>query len=94
MACTKKQQTESRLEELERLSLSQAEIDTIVTEGMQFLGGLEFTLHNGLPEEKLIALRQCIEKIHIDKPANSARISIRLVPVGSFPVAQECKLAI
>jgi len=30
---TKKQQIEARLEELERLSLSQAEIDTIVTEG-------------------------------------------------------------
>jgi DNA invertase Pin-like site-specific DNA recombinase len=91
---TQKQQIESRLEELDRLSLSQAEIDTIVTEGMQFLGGLEFTLGNGLPEEKLTALRQCIEKIHIDKPANSARISIRMVPVASLPVTQECKIPI
>jgi len=86
---TKKQQIEARLEELERLSLSQAEIDTIVTEGMQFLGGLEFTLGSGLPGEKLTALRQCIEKIYIDKPVNSARISIRLVPVGSLPVTQD-----
>ena len=38
---TKKLQIEARLEELERLSLLQAEIDTIVTEGMQFLAGLE-----------------------------------------------------
>ncbi|MHC4144604.1 MAG: hypothetical protein ACYSUD_07485 [Planctomycetota bacterium] len=54
---TQKQQIEARLEELERLSLSQAEIDTIVNEGMQFLSGLEFTLHNSLAYEKLTALR-------------------------------------
>jgi hypothetical protein len=79
---------------LERLSLSQAEIDTIATEGMQFLAGLEFTLRNGLPEEKLTALRQCIEKILIDKPTSSVRLSIRLIPVGSLPVTKECKISI
>jgi hypothetical protein len=90
----KKQQIETRLEELVRLSLSQAEIDTIVTEGMQFLASLEFILRQGLPQEKLAALRQCIEKIHIDKPASSMRLIIRTVPVGSLPVSQECKLPI
>jgi hypothetical protein len=90
----KKRQIAVRLDELERLSLSQAEIDTIVTEGMQFLTGLEFTLRNGLPEEKLTALRQCIEKILIDKPANSIRLSIRLIPVGGLPVTRECKISV
>ena len=91
---TQKQQIETRLEELERLLLSQVEIDTIVTDGMQFLGGLEFTLRNGLAEEKLTALRLCIEKILIGKPANSMRLLIRLVPVGSLRVAQECEISI
>jgi len=91
---TKKQQIEARLEELERLSLSQAEIDTIVTDGMRFLAGLEFTLRNGLPEEKLTALRRCIEKIHINKPAKKATLAIRLVPVGGFNTVQERSISI
>lgn len=91
---TQKQQIQSRLEELERLSLSQGEIDTIVTEGMQFLESLEFTLRNGLAEEKLTALRLCIEKILIDKPANNMRLLIRLVPVGGLHALKGCKIYI
>ena len=91
---TQKQRIETRLEELERLSLSQAEIDTIVTEGMRFLAGLEFTLCNGLPEEKLTALRRCIERIHINKPAKKAVLAIRLVPVGGLNAVQERSISI
>ncbi len=91
---TKKQQIEARLEELERLSLSQAEIDTIVTEGMQFLAGLEFTLHNGLPQEKLVALRQCIERIFIDKPTGIIKLRIRLVPAGNLQATGELKTSV
>ena len=88
---TKKQQIETRLGELKRLSLSQAEINTMVTEGMQFLAGLEFTLHNGLPQEKLATLRQCIDKIHINKPGNEIMIQIREVPTASLRFIQELK---
>jgi len=35
-----RQQLEARLEELDQLSFSQAEIDNIVTDSMQFLSGL------------------------------------------------------
>jgi len=91
---TKKQQIEARLEELERLSLSQAEIDTTVTEGMQFLAGLEFTLHNGLPQEKLAALRQCIEKIWVNKPIGEIKLAIYLVPVGNLQATQEFKTSV
>lgn len=91
---TKKQQIEARLEELERLSLSQAEIDTIVTEGMQFLAGLEFTLHNGLPQEKLAALRRCIEKIWVNKPAGEIKLAIFRVPAGNLQAAQEFKVSV
>ena len=78
------QQIETRLEELDRLSLSQAEIDNIVTDSMQFLSGLEYTLHQGLSQEKLVALRQCIEKVSINKPSGIVRLTVRSVPVGNL----------
>ncbi|HUU16383.1 MAG TPA: recombinase family protein [Sedimentisphaerales bacterium] len=87
-------QLEARLEELDQLSLSQAEIDNIVTDSMQFLSGLEFTLRQGLPQEKLVALRQCIERIWIDKPAGSIKLAIRLVPAGNLQATQEFKTSV
>jgi len=89
-----KQQLEARLEELDQLSLSQAEIDSIVTDSMQFLSGLEFTLRQGLRQEKLVALRQCVEKIWIDKPAGSIKLAIRSVPVGNLQATQEFKASV
>jgi len=64
--------------------MSQGEIKTLATEAMQFISGLEFTLTQGLPQEKLAALRQCIEKIHINKPNNDIKIQIRELPVGNL----------
>ena len=84
-----RQQLESRLEELERISLSQAEIDTIVKDAMGFITGLEPVLREGLPQEKLLALRQCIQHITISKPENSVRILFRLVPAGNLESTQE-----
>jgi DNA invertase Pin-like site-specific DNA recombinase len=79
-----KQQLEARIEELDRLSLSQAEVETIIADAMQFLSGLECILRQGLPQEKLVALRQCIEKVSINKPSGTVRLTVRSVPVGSL----------
>ena len=89
-----RQQIEARIEELDRISLSQAEIDNIVSDSMQFLSGLEFTLHQGLPQEKLSALRQCIEKIQVNKPAGEIKLAIRLVSAGNLQAAQELKISV
>ena len=89
-----KQQLETRLEELDQLYLSQAEIDGIVTDSMQFLSGTEFTLHHGLPQEKLVVLRQCIEKIWVNKPAGEIKLAIYLVPAGNLEVSQESKVSV
>jgi hypothetical protein len=86
-----KQQLENRQEELERLNMSQDEIKVMVNEAMQFISGLDFTLTQGLPQEKLAALRQCVEKIHINKPDNVIKILAREVPTGSLPVIKELK---
>jgi hypothetical protein len=67
----------------------QAEIDTIVHEGIQFLACLEFILHNSLPQEKLTVLRQCIEKIGINKPSGEATLAIRTILAGNLLDTQE-----
>ena len=79
-----RQQLESRLEELDRLSLSQDEIKAIVSNSMKFLASLAFTLREGLPQEKLVALRQCIERTHIDKPASKIKFEFRVIPSDSL----------
>jgi hypothetical protein len=89
-----RQQLEQRLEELDRLSISQAEIQTMVADAMKFISSLEFTLQNGLPQEKLTALRQCIERIWINKPTDSMKLAIRLVPIGNLINTQELKMPI
>jgi len=84
-----RQKLEARLEELDRLAMSQDEIENIVSDAMKFISSLEFTLSNGLPQEKLVALRQCIERIQINKPTNTIIFKIRLIPVGNLQVTQE-----
>ena len=75
---------ESRQEELDRLSLSQDEIKAIVANSMKFLASLEFALREGLPQEKLVALRQCIDRIHINKPAGKIKLAFRVIPLASL----------
>jgi hypothetical protein len=84
----RRQRLESRLDELDRLSASQAEVKTTVGDAMKFLSGLEFTLRNGLPQEKLTALRQCVDRIHVNKPAAEVTIAIRTVPAAHLGAAQ------
>jgi DNA invertase Pin-like site-specific DNA recombinase len=55
----RKDEIECRLDELERLAASQGQIKDVVSDARQFLSSLESTLHEGLPHEKLLALRQC-----------------------------------
>jgi hypothetical protein len=87
-----RQQIETRLEELERLNISQDEIEALVTEAMKFISGLEFILMQGLPQEKLVALRQCIEEIYINKPDHQIKMQIREVPTGNLKGAQELEV--
>ena len=89
-----KYQLEARLEELDQLSLSRDEINSIVLDSMKFLAGLEFILRQGLSQEKLVALRQCVKKIEINKPAGEIQLAIYLVPAGNLQATQECKTSI
>jgi hypothetical protein len=86
-----RQKLEARLEELDRLALSQAEINNIVADAVKFISTLEFTLSHGLPQEKLVAIRQCIERILVDKPTGIIKMRIRLVPAGNLQATRELK---
>ena len=61
----------------------------MVKEAIQFISGLEFTLTKGLPQEKLVALRQSIGRIHVNKTVNKIHIQIREVPTGNLRKFQE-----
>jgi hypothetical protein len=89
-----KHQLEARLEELDRLSLSRDEISSIVSDSMKFLAGLEFVLREGVPQEKLVALRQCAEKISVNKPAGQIKLAIYLVPIGNLQASRESTASI
>ncbi len=84
-----REQLEARLEELDHLTATQAEIQSIVAETFKFLSGLALTLRRGLPQEKLVALRQCIERIHINQPKREAKINLRSVPCGNLEAVSE-----
>ena len=89
-----RQRLESRIDEFDRLAASQAEIKSIAAETARFLSGLEFTLREGFPQEKLAALRQCIDRIHVDKPADEAVLAIRMIPAGNLDATQEIRTAL
>ncbi len=89
-----RQQIEARLEELDRISLSQAEIAGIVNDAMEFISGLEFTLHQGLPQTKLTALRQCIEKTWVNKPAGEIKLAIFRVSAGNLQATEEFTVSV
>ena len=89
-----KHQFETRLEELDRLVVSRAEIKSIVADAMQFISGLEFTLREGLAQEKLVALRRCIEKISINKPDGTVKLTVRSVPAGNLEGTEECQVSL
>jgi hypothetical protein len=85
---------ESRIGEFDRPAASQVEIQTIAANTAQFLSGLAFTLRNGFPQEKLAALRQCIDRIRVDKPADEALIAIRKIPAGNLDATQEIRITL
>jgi len=61
---------------------------------MQFISTLDFTLDKGLPQEKLVALRQCIEKNWINRPAREIKLAIFQVPTGNISTIQEYKASL
>jgi hypothetical protein len=68
-------------EQLEALSLSQAQVQALVEETLRFLRHLEAALRDGVPEEKRAALRQCVQRVAV--AANSSAISVAVAHIPS-----------
>jgi predicted nucleic acid-binding Zn-ribbon protein len=85
-------QLKLRDEELECLELAQSSIDSTVQEAMDFINKLEFTLREGVPQEKLVALRQCVERVCINRRKATINLLIRQIPAG--PQGQVIELTI
>ena len=90
----RRQAIQLRLEELDCVAAGQAEINNIVTNTEKFIASLPYTLREGVPQERLVALRQCIERIHIDKPNGQITVNIQVVPVGNIDDTQQVDVAL
>ena len=77
-----RQTLEARLDELDRLTASQTEIRTVVSDTMRFLAALPFTLREGVPQEKLGVLRQCVERVRIGQCLRKASAFLFTIPLG------------
>jgi hypothetical protein len=74
----------NRIDELEQLENAQDQVTALTSEALKFLSSLEHTFAQGLPQEKLTALRQCTEKIEINKSEGQVEIQPRIVPVANL----------
>jgi DNA invertase Pin-like site-specific DNA recombinase len=70
-----------RGDELERLAGQQQAAQSVVLQVRRFLNSLEFTFRNGLPEERKLALRQCIQRIRIVE--SHCKIAMNWLPAYS-----------
>ena len=57
-----------------------------MSQALKFISSLEYTLSQGLPQEKLVAVRQCVERIWIDH--NKRKIKIQLFTVPACNIKQ------
>jgi hypothetical protein len=74
-----------RGEELEHLALEQTHVADTGREVGKFLSGLAFTLHHGLPDERMSALRRCVQSIVVNRPESVATMTLRTLPrLGSL----------
>ena len=67
-------------EQLEALSLSQAQVQALVEETLCFIRHLEATLRDSVPEEKRAALRQCVQRVGVAANQDAISIAVALIP--------------
>ncbi len=67
-----------------RRPVAQGAVDSIVNDAMIFISKLAYTLRQGLPQEKLVALRQCIERVWINRPNGHIKIRFHVVPIAQL----------
>ncbi len=78
----------ARQHELERLEISRAEAEELVQVTHGFLENLEHALRRGSPEQRVIALRRCVERIVVDSERRIALMTLRTLPQGEVTDAR------
>jgi DNA invertase Pin-like site-specific DNA recombinase len=75
-----RQELERRAGELERLALEERQVQDAVAEVGGFLAGLEFMLRHGTGEEKMPALRKCVQTVTVEKVSRRVLIGVADLP--------------
>lgn len=77
---TRRSAVRARQLELERLEISRAEAEELVQATHRFLEHLEQALRCDSPEQRVVTLRRCVEKIVVDAEDQAAVLTLRAVP--------------
>ncbi len=79
-----RQRLDTRATELDRIAAEEAQVQETAREVARFVSDLPFTLRHGLPQERLSALRRCVESVVINKGAGMASIALRPLAAPSL----------
>ena len=75
----------AKLESLERLGMSKAEVADLIEETTAFIARLEPTLREGPLEERQAAMRRCVDGVELDHAKSVATVGVRPVPMDGSP---------
>ncbi len=78
-----REQLKIRVAELERFSLQEAEAQDTVQEVGAFIAGLDHVLATHANEQRIAALRRCIEQLEVDAVGISRKLTLRSLPMQS-----------
>lgn len=73
-----------RIEELDRIEVSRVEAEALVQEVGAFVEGLEWTLGEAGPEQRVAAVRRCVAKIEAGAERSQSSVAVYGVPSGGF----------
>lgn len=74
----------ARVEEVDRLTLSQGELRQVVAEARRFLSTLVATLESDDLESRQAAIRRCVRRVWIDHEGSTAQIEVLTLPALSW----------
>ena len=81
------------LEQLETLTEARTAVGETVCEAREFLQGIEFALTEGVPEEKRVVLRRCVDRLVIAPDSHSLTLHVFKVPTAGRAI-QELKASV
>ncbi len=83
-----------RIEELDRIEVSRVEADALVEEVGAFVNGLEWMLRDAGPEQRVSAIRRCVEGIRTGTDSSHATVTTFNVPASGLTETESrsCRL--